>query len=71
MNLLKIQLIIRNAIFFGFQAVFSPCTADALTGWLTSPETRRLALKPLKAANQSGKVAKIVNHGADSHYSRA
>jgi hypothetical protein len=58
-----------NGPAFRFQAVFSPATADALTGRLTGPETLRFALKPLKASNQFGQIAKIFNHGTDPHYS--
>jgi hypothetical protein len=55
---------IRNGTTLRLQAVFSPCTADALTGRLTGPETLRVALKPLKAANQPGPIEKIFNQGA-------
>jgi hypothetical protein len=58
-----------NGPAFRFQAVFSPATADALTGRLTGPETLRFALKALKAPNQPCQIAKIFYHGADSLHS--
>jgi len=60
---------VRNGSTLCFQAVFSPGTAGALAGWLTGPETLRLALKPLKASNQPGQITKIFNHGIDHRYS--
>jgi len=59
----------RNGSDLRFQAVFSPCTANALTGRLTGPETLRFSLQPLKAADQPGKIRKIIQHGAFPLYS--
>ena len=62
---------IINGPAFRFQAVFTPPTADALTGWLAGPETLRFALQPLKASNQPGQIAEIFNHGDNPHASQA
>src|SRR5512137_1700845 len=76
-TLLKLLLCIKfvgrpfaiiNGPAFRFQAVFTPCTADALTGRLAGPEALRFALQPLKASNQPGQIAEIFNHG-DNHLS--
>ena len=62
---------IINGPAFRFQAVFTPPTADALTGWLAGPEALRFALQPLKASNQPGQIAEIFNHGDTPHASQA
>jgi len=62
---------ITNSPAFRFQAVFTPCTADALTGWLAGPEALRFALQPLKASNQPGQIAEIFNHSDNPHSSQA
>jgi hypothetical protein len=68
-DLVKILLIIRNGTSLKLQAVFTPGTAEPLTGWLAGPEALRFALQPLKASNQLGQIAEIFNHGDNPHSS--
>jgi hypothetical protein len=71
-DLVKILLIIRNGASLKLQAVFSPGTAEPLTGWLAgSEEALQFALQPLKASNQLGQIAEIFNHGDNPHSSQA
>ncbi len=70
-DLVKTLLIIRNGTSLKLQAVFSPGTAEPLTGWLAGPEALRFALQPLKASNQLGQIAEIFNHGDNPHSSQA
>jgi hypothetical protein len=70
-DLVKTLLIIRNGTSLKYQAVFSPGTADALTGRWAGPESLRFALQPLNASNQPGQIAEIFNQGDNPHSSQA